>query len=173
MRVGQFFQDAREVGGGALVGDLDMPPALQRREQHEQIGHAAALVLAVLPGRLAHTDRQRRANIADQLLAAFVNAYHRPLWIVRPGVDLQHIFHVGYERRIRLRRDNPLPLEPRLDLVFLSVRQTVAGSIDSTTFISTSRSDSSVIVQWTRPAGACEQATAINCASCLPSSLRY
>ena len=35
-----------------MIGDLDMPKALQRREQHEQVGGPVALVLVIDPLRL-------------------------------------------------------------------------------------------------------------------------
>jgi hypothetical protein len=38
MPIRQVLQDRRVIGGGAAISDLDMPPALQRREQHEDIG---------------------------------------------------------------------------------------------------------------------------------------
>jgi hypothetical protein len=33
--------------------------------------------------------------------------YQRMIGIVWPRVDGQHVFHRGYERAVRLRRDNP------------------------------------------------------------------
>src|SRR5581483_11413772 len=95
------------------------------------------------------------------------------LGIIRLGIGIQHVLHIGDEGGIRLRWDYPLLLQPRLEVVFLSVRHTVAASIDSTTSISTSLPASNFIVQRACPSGAGEQAKAISCASCLPSSLRY
>ena len=37
MSVRQVPEDRRLVDGGAAIGDIDMPPALKRREQHEEI----------------------------------------------------------------------------------------------------------------------------------------
>src|SRR3984957_7603838 len=67
MRVGQFLENAREVRGGALVRDLDMPPALQRREQHEQIGRAIAPVLIIVSRDMPGLCLDRRARLRDQL----------------------------------------------------------------------------------------------------------
>ena len=66
MRVGQFFEDAREVRSSALVGDLDMPPAFQRREQHEQIGRAIAPVIIIVSRRTARLRLDRRGRLGDQ-----------------------------------------------------------------------------------------------------------
>jgi hypothetical protein len=41
------------------------------------------------------------------LLRGLVQAYQRMIGIVGPRVDGQHVFHRGYERAVRLRRDNP------------------------------------------------------------------
>src|SRR4029079_15644337 len=123
------------------------------------------LVLVVLLRRRARPYRQRLTHVAEQLLAALIDTHRRAAVVRRPGINLQHIFHVGDEGRVRLGREDPLLLQPRLDLVFLSVRQTVAGSMDSTTSNSTSLSASSFIVQQAWPCGGGEQATATRRAS--------
>src|ERR1019366_8686967 len=60
MRVGQFLEDLREIDGGVTVGYLDMPPAFQRREHHEQICRAIALILQSVRFALA-SPRSARA----------------------------------------------------------------------------------------------------------------
>jgi hypothetical protein len=50
VRVGQILEDL--VDGGMAIGDLDMPPALQRGEHHEQIGGSVPFILVVAPGWL-------------------------------------------------------------------------------------------------------------------------
>lgn len=59
-----------------------------------------------------------RGRRADQLLAALVDAHDWMCGIVRQGIQIQHVFHVRYERRVRFRRDDPLLLKPGLGLVF-------------------------------------------------------
>ena len=44
-----------------------------------------------------------------------------------PLMDLQHIFHIGYERRVLLRGDYPILLDVRLKFVFFKVRAIVLG----------------------------------------------
>ena len=55
MRVGQVLERAGVIGCSVAVGDLDVTPALQRSEHHEQIGHAIAFVFVIVarlaPGR--------------------------------------------------------------------------------------------------------------------------
>ena len=41
------FRDVSVVHGGVAIGDFDMAPAFERREQHEQVGGAVALVLVI------------------------------------------------------------------------------------------------------------------------------
>ena len=68
MRVGQFLEDLREIHGGVAVGYLDTPPAFQRREHHEQIGRAIALILVVKACGSPWLGRDRHARFGDQLL---------------------------------------------------------------------------------------------------------
>src|SRR5208283_5359521 len=96
--------------------------ALQRREHHEQIGHAIAFVFVVVTRRLARLDGDRRARLDDELLRRFIEAYERALGIMRPLVDFQHVLHVGDKGRAGLGRDHPLLLEMGLENVYLSVR---------------------------------------------------
>ena len=48
MRVGQVPEHVGIIDGGVAVGDLDMPPAFQWREHHEQIGDAIAFVFVIV-----------------------------------------------------------------------------------------------------------------------------
>jgi hypothetical protein len=70
----------------------------------------------------------------DQLLRGLVEADDRPLRIVRPGVDLQHILHRGYESAARLGWNNPVLAAVGFKRVFLSVRWIVAGPLDDAEF---------------------------------------
>jgi hypothetical protein len=45
--VGQVFQDVSVIHGGVAICDLDMAPAFERSNHHEQIGGAVALVLVI------------------------------------------------------------------------------------------------------------------------------
>jgi hypothetical protein len=47
-------------------------------------------------------------------------AHHGTSRIMRPLIDFQHIFHVGYEAGVGLGRNDPLLLEVRLKCVFLA-----------------------------------------------------
>src|SRR5207247_223456 len=116
--------------------------------------------------------RLRRPHFVHQLHRHLVEADHRPPLVVRPMINLDHVFHPRHELAARLPRKAPLLLPPRLESVFLSVRRTVSSEIASTTFNSTNLSASSCMVHSTRPAGACEQAIAISRASAAPSSFR-
>jgi hypothetical protein len=50
------------------VGDLDVAPALERGEQHEEIGGAIALVLVIMTRRAARLHRYRHAGFGNELL---------------------------------------------------------------------------------------------------------
>ena len=111
MDVGQVPEDLGKVDGRAPLGDLDMPPAFQRREQHEQIGRPVALVLVVvarwLPGLAPAIGARVSAISCLQVSSRQTSGRCR---VVRPRVDLQHVLHRGDERGVGLRRDHPLLL---------------------------------------------------------------
>ncbi len=71
MGVGEVFQDLGVIDGGVMVGDFDMPPTLERRERHEQIGDAMAFVFVVLARWLSRLGGDRLARFDDQLLRRF------------------------------------------------------------------------------------------------------
>jgi len=95
-----------------------MAPAFQRSKHHEQIGGAFALVLVIEAGRATHFHQDRHARFGRELLRGLVQAYQRMIGIVWPRVDGQHVFHRGYERAVRLRRDNPALSAMGLEDVF-------------------------------------------------------
>src|SRR5471032_381780 len=92
--------------------------------------------------------------------------------IVWPRVDGQHVFHRGYERAVRPRRDNPALSAMGLENVFLSARPIVESLARSTMPSSTTLFSSNRRVQRTRPLGGLEQARAISLASFSPSKIR-
>jgi hypothetical protein len=70
--VDQVLDAVRPVDAGAPVADHDVAPASQRLADHQQVAHAAALVLVVLPGRLPWRDRSRWYHLRQQLPAGLV-----------------------------------------------------------------------------------------------------
>jgi len=50
--VALLFENLRIVDSRAPLADLDISPALQRREQHERVGRAVTLVFVVIARRL-------------------------------------------------------------------------------------------------------------------------
>ena len=66
-----------------------MPPAFQRREQHEQVDRAVALIFVVMPGWLSWFCRNRHAGFLDELFRCFIQADDGSVWIMRPLIDLQ------------------------------------------------------------------------------------
>ena len=88
MHVGQIPEHVGIIDGGAAVGDLDMPPAFQRREHHEQIGDAIPRSVFVIVARwLSRFGGDRRTRLDDQLLRGFVEAHERALRIVRSLIN--------------------------------------------------------------------------------------
>jgi len=123
--VGQVFQNMRVIDGGAPLGDLDMPPAFKRREQHEQIGRAVAPVFVINARRPAWPHGQRHTRFGQKLFAGFVETNQRVGWIVRARIDRQHILHRRHKRSIGVGRNHPLLFQMRLERIFFNVRPTV------------------------------------------------
>src|SRR6516164_1400625 len=155
-----------------VVSHLDMAPALQRREDHEEVGDAVALVFVVVSLGLSGLGRDRLAGLDDQLLGGLVQTHERTIGIARPLVGFQHVFHGGDEAGVGVGRDHPLPIAVRFERVFFSVRPIVLSLVFSTMLNSTTFSSSSRRVQWAKPSGAGEQARAISFASAAPSKIR-
>jgi hypothetical protein len=72
------------------------------------MGHAVANILAVVVSHLPGSRRDRRANLADQLLAGLVQAHDRALRIIRPLIHFQHILPLPDEVGVGLGRNAPL-----------------------------------------------------------------
>ncbi len=146
--VGQVFQNMGVIDGCSAVGDLDVAPAFERREHHEEVGHSVARVFVVDPGRKPRAQRDWRARFGDELLGGLlgglVQTNHRAVRVARPRVNRQYVFHRRYERAAGLGRDDPVFAAVRLKSVFLSTRwivESLAASTmpNSTTLLSSSR----------------------------------
>jgi hypothetical protein len=68
VNIGQVFQDVSVVHGGMAIGDFDMAPAFERRDHHEEVGSAVALVFVIATGRTSRFHRDRRPRFREQLL---------------------------------------------------------------------------------------------------------
>src|ERR1700678_696605 len=120
VHVGYSFEDLSIIHGRVAIGDLDMSPAFQRGEDHEQIGRSIPFILIIVARRLPWLGRDRHTRFGDQLLRGLVHADHGILRIVRSLINLQHVLHAGYERRVGIRWDHPLLLQMRPEEVFLA-----------------------------------------------------
>lgn len=92
----------RVVNGSAALGDRDVPPAFERREQHEQVGNPVAVILVVVARFLPRPHRQRPLCFGDELPAGLVEADERARGIVRAMIDLEHVLHRGDEGGVGL-----------------------------------------------------------------------
>src|SRR5258707_4120458 len=154
------------------VRDLDVPPAFQRSEQHEQIGGAVAFIFIIVPRGSSRLRRDGHACLSDQLFRCLVQAYDGVFRIVGPMIHLQHIFHRGNERGTRVGWNDPLFFQMWPEDIFFSVRPIVLSLARSTMFSSTTLSSSRTSVHRARPFGGGEQAKAISLASAAPSKMR-
>lgn len=140
-------------------------------QRSSRIANAVALVFAVRARGLPRLCGQGSAHFRHQLLGTFVKAHDGVRAVVGRFIEIEHIFHASDQFRAHL-GNTPLLLLPRLEVVFLSIRRTVSWLIESVNPHSTAFPANSRSVLRTWPAGGALQATAIRCASCLPSILR-
>jgi hypothetical protein len=116
--VGQFLEHVGIAHSGVAVCNLNVAPALQWSEHHEQVGRAVALVLVIKAHSSPWFRCDRHPRFGDQLLRCLVQANHGERRIVRPLINLQHVFHAGYEGGIGIRRNDPSLLEVTLERIF-------------------------------------------------------
>jgi hypothetical protein len=114
--VDEFAHAFGEVAGRPLLGDLDPAPGPVGIEKDEQVDRAVAPVLAVVALELPWLGRDRRADLADELGWALVEADHRTLRIGSLGVEVEHVFHAGDIGAIDLGNAPHVPA-PRLEVV--------------------------------------------------------
>src|SRR5262249_14149474 len=172
VRVDQLLDAVRPVDPRALRTHAHGTPAAQGLADHEHIDHTSALVLRIVAGPPPGRQRQRPAHVGQHLPAGLIEADLRAARVVRAGVHVQHVRHMPDELGVGGRRDAPLLLQPRLELVCLKTWRTVSYDTASATSRRTRASASSRSVQRVRPAGGAPQARAIRRASCAPSSFR-
>jgi len=96
-----------------------VPPILERSEEHEQIGNSFALVFVVISLWFSRLHGQGLTCFSHQLLWALIEAHHWALRVNRTFVDIQNIFHMVDELRIRMRWNAPLLLAPRFQLIVI------------------------------------------------------
>jgi phage baseplate assembly protein W len=94
---------------------VDFPPAPQGLEDQKQIAAPPPLIFVVHPLWLPRFHRQGLLDIGQQRIRPFVKADDRSSWVVRFGVQVQHILHAPEEVRRDL-SDAPLLLLPGLEI---------------------------------------------------------
>jgi hypothetical protein len=130
-----------------MVCDLDVPKAFKRSKEHEQIGGSAPFVFVIGALGLPRFHWERRSRLGDQLLRGLVQTDEWYVRIVRPRIEVEHLFHRRYESAVRLRRNDPLLFAVRLKRVFLRTRPIVLSLARSTMPSSTTLSSRSRSVQ--------------------------
>lgn len=97
------------------------PGTPQRLVPHEQSRDALARVFIVVAGWLPRCRRQRCACLGDELSAGLIQTHLRAARVVGTGVDVQHVLPMVDELPAGFTGPAPLLLQPRRELVSLSV----------------------------------------------------
>jgi 5-methylcytosine-specific restriction endonuclease McrA len=166
----QGFHPLGNIASGATVGHLDIPPAGQRLEQHQEMTAALAPIRLVVAGGAPRAYRERRSPLAHPLIRRLLNAYDGIASVIQLGLQGQDVFHAPDERCAD-RRYTPRFPAPGLQRIVLSVRRTVASERASMTRCATSLWASRGIVHRLRPSGGVLHASATTSAACWPSSV--
>ena len=140
MNVGEVPEHSGEVLSGSPVGDLHMPPAVQGRRQHEEVGRSVALVLEVAGGGPAGLRGQRCPGLLRLLPRCLVKTDEHLVVGQVPAVRVEDVLHRADDVGVLFRRYAPALAQPGLDVVFFSVLRTVSVEMVSTTSSATSRS---------------------------------
>src|SRR3954447_37310 len=161
----------RPVDLGPMLTGSCLSKARQRFGEHEDARRAVAFVFVIDPLRVLARRGDRHLRFLQQLHRLLVHAEHRLLGIIRFRISLEHVFHVGHELGILVRRNHPV-----LDLalghaIFFSVLRTVSAQIEGTTSNTTSSSANNCNDHRPYPAGGFPNRMAISFASPTPSSL--
>src|SRR5262245_9536005 len=171
-RVQQCGHFDRPVELGPMFTSGCLAKARQRLREHEDARRAIALVLVIDPLRVILRRLDGYVRHLHQLQRLFVHAQHRVLRIIRFGIGLEHVLHVGHELGVLVGWNHPV-----LDLalghsIFFRVLRTVSAQIEETTSNATNSSASNFNDHRPYPAGGFPSRIAISFASPSPSSLR-
>ena len=82
MEIDEIAHACGKILSGTLFSDLDPAPRSMRVEEDKEINRPIAPVFAIIAFRLAQLGRNWLANLADELMRAFIKAYDGSLWIM-------------------------------------------------------------------------------------------
>ena len=126
MNVREIPHAMSPINSSAMIRHLEMPPAFQGSEQHEQVTDPGPLIFVVVSPRLSRTFRNGSPRLFDLLAVSFIHANQ---WARRIGwtlINFQDVFHRAHKIAVGLRRNAPLLLQPRLNFVFFNVWRTAS-----------------------------------------------
>ena len=120
--IGLIHQPPHLVGEvllGAPLRDFHVSPPCFGLAGQEQVAGPFPPVLVILAFWSSRLHRKRRSRIGQQLGGTLVEADYWSLGIIRFGIQVQHILHVGHKVKTHL-GNAPLLLLPQLKEVFSS-----------------------------------------------------
>lgn len=103
----QVFYLVGPVGHGALfMGANSAFPGFWL-VKHKNAGGAVSFILMVIAFWLSRFQGKRRAYLLGQLNGLFIHTYHGKISLIGSVIDLQHVFHSGYEIAVLLWGNDP------------------------------------------------------------------
>lgn len=111
---------------GLPVANPNVAPPGEWFGKHEDVRYARAFVLVINTPGMILGRRDRTLDFFHQLHRLLVHAQHGNIRVVRPGIDVQHIFHLSRKFCICFGGNHPvLGRAFGTHSVFFSVRRTV------------------------------------------------
>ena len=98
----------RPVIGRSVLKRTYMMPSTERFHKGEDATRPVPYVFGVNLLVVAGPHRPGFSRLSQQLIRLLVHADNGPGWVVWPFVDIEYVFHVSYEVRIRLRGKAPV-----------------------------------------------------------------
>lgn len=154
----------------ALYADVHMPGSTKWFGEDEDAAGSLSHVFRINFLVTAFPHGKGIPWFTQKLIGFFVHTNDRQLRIVWQFIDVEDIFHAGYECCVFFWRDAPVLFFVRSQFVFrvLPIASLPTGMASSTFACSSKRRN----VHLERPSGAGPQAISISCASARPSTFR-
>ena len=91
-----------------VFADACMSPPSKRLTGHRDTAGPVSDIFAVLFPFVPRFHRKRLSGFSQQLIGLFIHTDYKPRRIIWKTVNIQDIFHTGYEFCVFFRRDTPV-----------------------------------------------------------------
>jgi len=122
----EMTNEAHEIRLGSTLGYCHHSPFTLGFHGHKEVAGTGPFILVILLGRCIRLCGQRPAGVFKQLLALFINAHYRLLFLVGSGVKFEQTVH-SVPVFLGQVADTPHQFAPRFEVVFLEIDEWFLG----------------------------------------------